>query len=431
METYPADHLQHLQVALDEALQGAPYYSRWKSRDANPGAPILERLRALPTLSRKDLRLAFPKGLTPAGRDLKQAIDDGEVEIVATSGTTDDRVQVLWWQPWWDKQEEEQYRTGHALSRAIWEHQFKEAVLTTPVCSAGVCHIGDAPMQERTLGRMLFLNQKTDPIHWSERDLQRMVDELAQFAPEALEADPAYLAALGRYAFRKGLKLHRPKYIGLTYEFISRTHLRAIRAAFGDAPILNSYGSTEAGCLHLSCERGRLHPNLHFTHVDLIPVQARHGGPQLGRLVASVLQNPWLKLLRYETGDLATRADDPCACGRPGESLLRIDGRLKDVTFALDGSLRTVEAVDAAVGDLPGLEEYQVVQEGADSYFAKYVLEAEADEAGLRTALSEAVRRLYGGGTVTLQKEAAIAPEPSGKYRLAKSEKAFDPLSVF
>lgn len=431
MESYPPQHLEFLQAALDDALTNAPFYRRWKERDLGPSAPALERLRKLPTLSRKDLRLAFPKGLTPAGKDLKQAMEAGEVEIVATSGTTDDRVQVLWWQPWWDKQEEEQYLQGNTLSKSVWGDAFKEAVLTTPVCSAGVCHVGDAPMKDRIAGRMLFLNQKTDPIHWRATDLNRMATELATYAPDALEADPAYLAALSRYARRQGLTLHRPKYIGLTYEFISRTHLRAIRAAFGDAPILNSYGSTEAGCLHLSCEHGRLHPNLCFTHVDVIPVQDRHGGPNLGRLVASVLQNPWLKLLRYEMGDLATRATDACTCGRPGESLLRIEGRLKDITFAPDGTLRTVEAVDAAVGDIPGLEAYQLVQESKDGYFLRFVLEPDAAEAAVRTALAEAVRSLYAGGTVTLQREDAIAPEGSGKYRLARCDLPFDPLSIF
>jgi len=426
-ETFPAAHLRELEQALDEALASVPFYSKWKPRDVGSGAGPLARLRNMPTLTRRELRAGFPRLFTPGGKDLKHALDQGEVELVATSGTTDDRVQVIWWQPWWDEQEKAQYLTGNPLPQGIWGRGFKEAVLTTPVCSAGVCHIGDLPMKERIWERMLFLNQKADPAHWSEKDLARMVEELAEYAPEALEADPAYLAALARYAVKQGIQLHKPRYIGLTYEFISRTHLHAIHQAFGATPIINSYGSTEAGCLHLNCEHGRLHPNLNFTHADVIPLKPQHGGPTRGRLVASVLKNPWLKLLRYETGDLVRLASDPCPCGREGESLLKIEGRMKDVTFKKDGALVTVEDVDAALGELAasGLEQYQLVQEAAARYLVRFV-----GDASLEAELRERAQKLY-GGEVAVQRETTIAPEPSGKYRLAKTELKFDPASLF
>lgn len=430
MPQFPASHLAHLEAALEDALANVPFYARWKAKDPGKGTPPLERFRKLPTLARRELRAGFPKLFTPKGKDLKSALDSGETELVATSGTTEDRVQVIWWQPWWDKQEEAQYLTGNPLSKSVWGDGFKEVVLTTPVCSGGVCHIGDLSMKERIHERMLFLNQKADPAHWSERDLQRMAAELNEYAPQALEADPAYLAALSRYAAEKNIPLYKPKYIGLTYEFISRTHLAAIARAFGDVPIMNSYGSTEAGCLHMNCEHGRLHANLDWTHVDVLPLQDAHGGPRLGRIVASVLQNPWLKLLRYETGDLARLAEGDCPCGRPGESLTKIEGRVKDVTFTTGGRLVSVEQVDAAIGDLAGLEQYQVTQEAEGKYFVKYIPLPEADER-LQREVPARLRDVYQGGQVAMQRETTIQPEPSGKYRLAKCELPFDPFSFF
>ena len=429
-EIFPEAHLRALEAALDDALANVPFYSRWPAQVSGQAAPVLARFRALPTLSRRELRAGFPRQFTPKGRDLKAALEAAEVELVATSGTTEDRVQVIWWQAWWDAQEQGQYLQGHPLSREVWSRGFREAVLTTPVCSAGVCHVGDLPMKERIWERMLFLNQKADPAHWSEKDLARMAAELCEYAPEALEADPAYLAALCRYAVARGIPLHRPRYIGLTYEFISRTHLRAIRAAFGEVPIVNSYGSTEAGCLHMSCEHGRLHPNLGWTHCDVVPLKPEHGGPNLGRLVASVLQNPWLKLLRYETSDLVRRAETACPCGREGESLLKIEGRLKDVTFAPDGTLVTVERIDAAIGELEGLEQYQLVQEAPERYLVRYVPAADARSA-LESELRARLAEVYPGGELLLQRETTLAPEPSGKYRLARTELPIDASALF
>lgn len=431
-ETFPPEHLRELEAALNEALERVPFYAKWRAKDPGPGAPILERLRKLPTLSRRELRAGFPRLFTPAGKDLKAALEQGEVELVATSGTTDDRAQVLWWQPWWNDQEQAQYTQGNPLSQQLWTHAFREAVLTTPVCSAGVCHIGDLPMKERIWERMLFLNQKADPAHWSAKDHQRMAEELNEYQPEALEADPAYLAALARYASAKNIALHQPRYIGLTYEFISKTYLAAIARAFPGMPILDSYGSTEAGCLHLTCEHGRLHPNLGWTHADVVPLKPEHGGPRMGRLVATVLRNPWLKLVRYETSDLVRRADGPCACGRQGESLERIEGRLKDVTFATDGSLVTVGMLDAALAPLAteGLEQYQLVQESKDRFLIRYIA-SEGRDAQLSGELAQRIRELYRGGEVLAQRETTIAPEPSGKYRLARTEVPFEPISLF
>ncbi len=87
--------------------------------------------------------------------------------------------------------------------------------------------------------------------------------------------------------------------------------------------------------------------------------------------------------------------------------------------------------MDAALGELPGVESYQLVQEGPEAYFCRFVVDPDADEAAARIALTQAVRGLYLGGTVTLQREEAIAPEPSGKYRLARTEVRFEPGSLF
>jgi hypothetical protein len=41
------------------------------------------------------------------------------------------------------------------------------------------------------------------------------------------------------------------------------------------------------------------------------------------------------------------------------------------------------------------------------------------------------VTALYGGGELHLSRETAIAPEPSGKYRLCRSAVPFDPMGLF
>jgi hypothetical protein len=105
------------------------------------------------------------------------APESGTVELVATSGTSEDRVTVVWQQDWWDRSELEAARLNPAVDR-VFAEPHREAVLTTPVCAGNMCHIGEVPMKDRVVGPLLFLNQSLDPTGWDESTIRRMAEEL-------------------------------------------------------------------------------------------------------------------------------------------------------------------------------------------------------------------------------------------------------------
>src|SRR5262249_11447783 len=201
-------------------------------------------LASMPTVHKRDLRRGFPKSLVRTSCDLKAAMQKGEVEIIATSGTTENRLQVLWEWAWWDPQE----REGMRLNRRVAEVMpagaaFREAGLTTPGCGGATCHVGFLSRGERTLAGLPFLNQGADPTHWSPDELDRMIAEWNDLRPDGVEADPAYLAALCRHATRTSQKLHSPGFVTLTYELATRGHRRAIGEVLS-SPLYSLYGAT-------------------------------------------------------------------------------------------------------------------------------------------------------------------------------------------
>ena len=418
-------------AALDLALAHASFYRAWRSFDPGPDVPVAQRYTALPITTKRDLRSHMPHGFTLRPAELKAALAKGDVELVSTSGTTDDRSLVLWHQPWWDASERAAAGLHAGLAEVLGRAPH-EAVLTNPLCGATVCHVGDLPMAERTLGRLLFLNQQTDPNRWTAADCDRMIDELNRFQPELLEADPAYLAILARYATAHGRTLHAPRFITLTYEFPARVYLRQIRGAFPDVPLVSSYGSTETGHVLTACECGNFHQNTACCRIDFQPLRETHGQPRTGRILVTALSHPWLSLVRFETGDLVRLADDPCFCGRrEGLTVAAIAGRTRDLTFTTADAAVTADHLDAATGVIEDLLAYQLEQTARDAVTFRFVAEDGA-ETRVQSAAIEALTQLYGSDArITARRESVIAPEQSGKFRLAQAQFAWGPDDLF
>ena len=389
-----------------------PLYRDRPEPPADPAA-VDEWLARVPAVGKRELRRGFPKALVRAQQDLSAAMRSEQVTLLATSGTTADRLQVIWEWSWWDPQEREAMRLNALIARSLERADYREAVLTTPACGAGTCHFGSQTAAERSIDGILFFNESADPTHWTDRECERMLSEWTEFAPRGVEADPAYLAIIARAALARGVRLPAPEFITLTYETTTRAMRRDIGRAF-DAPVFQLYGATEAGVLFMECEHGRLHPNERHSHVDLVPLP---GPGRLARVLVTTLGRAWMPLLRYDVGDVVRVAESrDCACGlsSDGPLLERVEGRHGDcveVGGATITPLMIDDALHAALGADTTLEQWQL---SGDTVFVVDPRDA-ASAAVAAAAAGALLDRLLRGERV-----AAIAPEASGKYRLVK-----------
>jgi phenylacetate-coenzyme A ligase PaaK-like adenylate-forming protein len=390
-------------------IEEVPLYA---GRPAPPASDDPEAIAAwlasLPVIAKRDLRRGFPKSLVRKSCDLKDAMQKGLVEIIATSGTTENRLQVLWEWSWWDPQEREAMRLNARVAE-VMQGDFREAVLTTPVCGGSTCHIGTLSREERTIDGMLFLNQVADPTHWNDGELSRMLDEWNDLRAHGVESDPQYLAALCRHATQKGVKMHEPAFVTLTYEQTTRAALRAMKAALPSTTPFQLYGATEAGVLFMECTAGRLHHNARHSHVELVDA-----GNGLSRVVVTTLGRTWMPLLRYDIGDLV-RIADGCTCGRADEGyvLARVEGRGNDAITTARGLFTPAMLDDVVDGAEPAIVHWQLTG-GGDGWILHVV---GSDGGKAAAALSEAL-----GTKVEPRATATILPEPSGKYRMVRPQ---------
>jgi len=405
---------------LNTALDSIPLYRSWKSLDPGPRYSADVRFSAMPALTKKDIREHFPNVLPP-GRDMADGIARGEVELVQTSGTTDDKITNLWNQKWWDASERASWQLNRSLTEfATGDHP--EAILVNPKNVGIISDDVDLPMQKRRLARYLYLNEKTDPLSWSAGIMDRMVAELNSYQPSVLEANPSMLARLCRYISRSGKQVYQPGVIVFTYEYPTHFHRRQIARVF-DVPMASSYGTTEVGYVFVECEHGRLHQNGEFCRVDFQPFRPEHGGPLLGRILVTPFDNPWNYMVRFNTGDIVKlEQSGPCPCGRnSGMVLSSIQGRAVNLTLTCDGHLVTLHKLDDCVSKLEGIDEYKLVQTAPKTY-EMHISAAQAATSGLRRDVTRTLLDLYGSESViSVLFEPSIAPEASGKYLISRA----------
>ncbi len=418
---FGADYYARSTQALQTALDRVPLYRSWRAFDPGPAFPIDARYAAMPPLTKADIRENFPASILPDDRDMATGLASGEIELVHTSGTTNERITNIWNQAWWDASERASWKLNADLAR-VATGMHREAILVSPRNVGFISDDIDLPMQKRRLSRFLYLNEKTDTTAWSAGHMDRMVEEINSFQPEVLEANPSYLARLCRHISARGLKVVQPGVIVFTYEYPTRLHYRQIREVF-TVPMASSYGTTETGYVFMQCERGNFHQNTEFCRVDFQPLKPEHGGPSLGRILVTPLGNPWSYLMRFDTGDIVRLNDSTsCPCGRgDGMLLSSIAGRTANLTLTAEGRLVTLEELDLALSPLDGIDEYQLVQV-AGARYELHLVTLREDRRHLAAQAVELLRTLYGkNADISVVFEPAIAPEVSGKYLVSKA----------
>ena len=419
--------------ALETAIYHVPAYKEWKALDPGSAVPVDERFQALPTISKRYLQEHTWRNFIPAGADIDAALQSGQIELVNTSGTIEERVINVWYQAWWDASEAASWRYNfHTTALKLGNH--REAILTSPMNTGILSKSGLLTLEQRSSGRFLYLNEKVNPSLWCPQLIERIIRELEIFQPVVLEANPSYLAKVARYAHKHNLQVFQPPVIIFTYENPGIMARKQIRRVFR-SPLVSSYGSTEAGYVLMECEQGKLHQVSDSCRIDVVFMRPEYGHPHAGRLLLTTLTNPWRSLVRFDVGDLVQI--DPagiCECGRnDGHICNEFTGRTADLTYTTDNYPVTTAMVESIINRVESVADYQVFQR-EDIYHIHIVLEEATDASHtLEEEIIESLLPLYGkNAVIKVYFVPEIAAEPSGKYRRTRSdiEPDYDKLFV-
>lgn len=423
---------EHLSAkALETALNKVPAYSGLRKYDPGTAMPVDMRYNALPVITKEDLRRHSWRGFVPDGLDIDNALQRNVIELVKTSGTTEEQVTNIWYQPWWNESETQSWH--YNIHTAALPGNHPEAILTSPLNTGVLAEKGTISMQERTLGRFLYLTEKANPALWDDNLRHRILREMTVFQPVILEANPSYLAKIACWAYRRDIAVFQPRAIVLTYENPGILARRNIRRAF-NAPLISSYGSTEDGYVLLECEKGKMHQVSASCRIDLEYLRPEYEQSNIGRMLVTTLSNPWRSLIRFDAGDLVeVDTGAACVCGRNDGYIFReVAGRTANLTYSTSGIPVTTATVETVIAAMESVVEYQVIQQA--NRYDVHIVPADDIAASpiLRDEIIERLLPLYGrDAAIYVHFVDQIPAEASGKYRLTRSDIKLDNDKLF
>lgn len=166
----------------------------------------------------------------------------------------------------------------------------------------------------------IYAELQFSPFHMSDQNLAAYVDRLVRFRPEYIHGYPSAISVLATYIAGTGLADSLPpiRAVLLGSEGCLPGQRQHIEQAFRTRAY-SWYGHSERVVLAGECEASAAYH--HFPNYGILEIIAEDGTEctregDIGEVVGTGLLNRSLPLIRYRTGDYATRLAPVCPCGR-------------------------------------------------------------------------------------------------------------------
>ncbi|MFZ0826509.1 MAG: hypothetical protein WAO02_03715 [Verrucomicrobiia bacterium] len=363
----------------------------------------------LPLITKREMRKDFPQNFLRRGQTLETLLKQNRVEVEHTSGTSEERLPVLFGRGWWTEQEERVLRLNRLVARALDEHPgARRATLVPPVCNGIACFAHRHSRSERTVDTTLYVNRSRIPFLLSDAELAQMAEEISEWAPRFLDLDPVHGAWFALYCERHGIRFPSLKFILGSYEFVSVVHRQILQRVF-KVPVFNLYGSTETGHLLMEIEGGEMKPCPETAFLEVVEPDER----EIGDLVVTTLTNDYMPLVRYRIGDLVQRQEQPYGTN------YFVHGRSRDALARRDGRRVTTLEVDQCFGGLGGIAHYLLRQTVDGDCRLQFVTDGDGPGAeNLASTIAHLENLLQPTNRIGAEAVKLVPPTHSGKFRL-------------
>jgi phenylacetate-CoA ligase len=214
------------------------------------------------------------------------------------------------------------------------------------------------------------------PFHMSEKNISLYIKELIRYRPEYLHGYPSAIDTIANYLIRNNMLSELPeiKAAFLVSEGCTEVQRNSIERAFRTR-VFSSYGHSERLIFGGECEKNTTYhqfPDYGILEIINDNGEACEKEGERGEIVGTGLNNFCMPLIRYRTGDFATRMESNCDCGRCWDRFTKVEGRWKqDMVIGRTGAKISIAALNMHGPLFERIVRYQYYQDKVGSCVLK------------------------------------------------------------
>jgi phenylacetate-CoA ligase len=254
--------------------------------------------------------------------------------------------------------------------------------------------------------------------------MSRYIDQINMYQPTALFGYPSSLAMLAEFGLSAELSIDTPplRAVFATGEVLTDRDRRLIGQYF-HVPVVNGYGSREAGFIAHECTAGKMHTMADHVFVELLNESGQTVAVgETGEIVVTHLESYGMPFVRYRTGDMAERVSGECACRLGLPMIGKVTGRSTDHVIATDGTARHALSLIYVLREVEQIEQFQIRQ-SRNRHLEVLIRSARRLDEGTADTIEKKIRRQMGmDAQIMLREVSEIPPAPSGKHRYVISD---------
>lgn len=250
-----------------------------------------------------------------------------------------------------------------------------------------------------------------------DEQMERYLVEIENYKPKMILAYVQSLREIALFAERNNRSLYRPKGVMTSAGTLTKDMSKYFAQKF-KCPVINRYGSREAGDIACSCDKNEgLHINMLSHYVEILDDNDRNcEEEEQGRVILTLLNEKAMPLIRYDIGDRGNLLKKQCSCGRGLQLMGEINGRVVDVFKTADGKKVDGEFFTHLLYTAPQVKQFQIIQDKIDHVIVKLVLADSVADKGFEISLVQNIKKALGEQVqVDIEEVEEIPVSKSGK----------------
>jgi phenylacetate-CoA ligase len=320
----------------------------------------VEDLRNLPVLNKKVIRENYEEMKSNGYEQFKP-------RVRATSGSTGEALHFIL--------DRETHSWAHAYMLLAWYTTGYRLGDKIVVISSGSSKT-KSDISQKVFS---FLRNSVDLSSFDvdECEILRYINVINKNRPVLLYGYSSALALLSKYIIDKKVSVHSPKGIVTTGENLLPHNRERIEKAF-NAKVFDQYGVLESGVTAYECEN---HDGYHIGMtkgvVEILNDKNVNVLNETGNIISTDLDNYAFPIIRYDTGDIGSKTNRKCPCGRGFELLSSLEGRSREFITAKNGKKIHGAIFSYIVRENPWINQYQIYQKTPGEIYVKLLMDGE------------------------------------------------------